>query len=266
MHRFLYSCRVIPVVAYFSSNKCNSESENGKKLSYCSSNDIRLNDSNNGGGFYIQYDSRTRNPKYVVQRFQRSITKGEEGGNRSKSHFKAEQQIQVDMFRVKPTDYNNSGFDRGHMVPASDFSYSQEALNSTFTMANMCPQSPQLNKGLWARLEAWLRYIHIQHKEFEELIVITGPVYAPILIQGEWVHINRTIGTFPKLIHVPTHFFKIVLALNKNSNELKITEKFSILNAFDTQKSSNALPPGGGSFIGAFLVPNNDNVDTKVCI
>jgi DNA/RNA endonuclease G (NUC1) len=77
------------------------------------------------------------------------------------------------------------------------------------------------------------------------------------------VHINRTIGTFPKLIHVPTHFFKIILAYNKNNNELKITEKFSILNVFDSQKSSDILPPGGGSFIGAFLVPNNDNVDTK---
>jgi hypothetical protein len=44
-----------------------------------------------------------------VQKFQRSVTKGEEGANRGKSHFKSEQQIEVDMFRVKPTDYNNSG-------------------------------------------------------------------------------------------------------------------------------------------------------------
>ena len=40
-------------------------------------------------------------------------------------------------------------------------------MNSTFTMANMCPQSPLLNKGFWAKLEAWLRFMHTQEREFE---------------------------------------------------------------------------------------------------
>jgi hypothetical protein len=32
---------------------------------------------------------------------------------------------------------------------------------------------------------------------------------------GEWIFLNKTIGKFPKLIHVPTHFFKIVFAKKK---------------------------------------------------
>ena len=28
------------------------------------------------------------------------------------------------------------------------------------------------------------------------MVVITGPVYAPMYVQGEWVAINRTIGTY----------------------------------------------------------------------
>jgi len=26
------------------------------------------------------------------------------------------------------------------------------------TMANICPQAPAMNKGFWAKFEAWLRY------------------------------------------------------------------------------------------------------------
>ncbi len=48
--------------------------------------------------------------------------------------------------------------------------------------------------------------------------MITGPVYAPIYVNGEWVYMNRTIGTFPKLVHVPTHFYKVIIGVKKTSN------------------------------------------------
>lgn len=41
--------------------------------------------------------------------------------------------------------------------------------------------------------------------------IYTGPVFAPIFFNGRWVYAQTTIGTFPRLITVPTHFFKIVL-------------------------------------------------------
>ena len=66
---------------------------------------------------------------------------------------------------------------------------------------------------------------------------------APLFIHDEWVYMNRSIGSFPKLVHVPTHFFKVVLA-------------------------RRASPPGGSSSYqaaGAFLVPNVNTVDSKVC-
>ena len=41
-----------------------------KKSQYCTADDDLLNDSDlsAGGGFFIKFDSRTRNPKFVVQR------------------------------------------------------------------------------------------------------------------------------------------------------------------------------------------------------
>ncbi len=72
------------------------------------------------------------------------------------------------------------------------------ALDSTFTMANICPQNSALNKGVWSRLEAWIRAL--LKNNYEEVVVITGPVFAPFYINGKWVQQNLTIGTFPKLI------------------------------------------------------------------
>ena len=36
-----------------------------------------------------------------------------------------------------------------------------------------------LNKGLWAKLEAFLRYQHEHNEACEEMVIITGPVCTP---------------------------------------------------------------------------------------
>ncbi len=71
--------------------------------------------------------------------------------------------------------------------------------------------------------------------------MITGPVFAPLFLHNEWVFMSRTIGYFPKLVHVPTHFFKVVIAKRR-------------------------LQSGGDTYsaVGAYLVPNVNTVDTKV--
>jgi DNA/RNA endonuclease G (NUC1) len=85
-------------------------------------------------------------------------------------------------------------------------------------------QHPQLNKGFWAKFEAWLRYLVQSQYEvrnfvrimfstdllpLQEMVIITGPVFAPTYMNGKWVYFNQTIGTFPRLVNVPTHFFKV---------------------------------------------------------
>ena len=51
------------------------------------------------------------------------------------------------------------------MAPAADFMQSQQVLDSTFTMANICPQNSILNKGFWAKLEGLLR--KMLHQDYE---------------------------------------------------------------------------------------------------
>ena len=69
-------------------------------------------------------------------------------------------------------DYKGSGYDKGHLVPANDCSFSEIAMKESFYLTNISPQDPSFNRGLWKKLESlitvWGRSGHIY--------VVTGPV------------------------------------------------------------------------------------------
>lgn len=96
-----------------------------------------------------------------------------------------------------PTDYRSSGFDRGHIAPAGDMKWSKEAMEESFFMSNITPQSPKMNRGRWAILEnltrAWA-------KEGDETIVVSGPVLRDNLPR---------IGATG--VSVPDEHFKVLL-------------------------------------------------------
>lgn len=50
-------------------------------------------------------------------------------------------------------DYKYSGFDSGQLKPSADSKSSNEGMAASFLMANMAPQTPQLNRGSWKQLE-----------------------------------------------------------------------------------------------------------------
>ena len=54
-------------------------------------------------------------------------------------------------------DYKGSGYDRGHLVPAGDMSFSSTAMSESFLMSNMSPQYPSFNRGVWKKLESLVR-------------------------------------------------------------------------------------------------------------
>ena len=95
-------------------------------------------------------------------------------------------------------DYKKSGYDRGHMAPAADFRWSFDAMNDTFYLSNMCPQTHAFNAGIWSDLEEAVRSIAY---EDECIYVVTGPV----LTDGPY----ETIGE--NKVAVPKYVYKVIL-------------------------------------------------------
>lgn len=59
--------------------------------------------------------------------------------------------------RAKVSDYEKTGYARGHQAPAEDFSTDADLIRESFSMANMSPQIAGLNSQGWARLEETVR-------------------------------------------------------------------------------------------------------------
>lgn len=95
------------------------------------------------------------------------------------------------------SDYYMSGYDRGHLAPAADMSWSETAMSESFFMSNMSPQIHAFNGGKWSYLEAQVR-------EWADLYngvyVVTGPeLYAGLPTIGD----NK--------VAVPAYFYKVIV-------------------------------------------------------
>ena len=89
-----------------------------------------------------------------------------------------------------PEDYTNTGYDRGHMVPAADADDPKE-MSDTFFMTNMTPQLPSVNRVAWKNLEDRVRSAPFKY-------VLTGAIYNTT---------PKTIGA--NKIPVPSILYKI---------------------------------------------------------
>ena len=93
-------------------------------------------------------------------------------------------------------NYKGSGFDRGHLCPAGDRRFSEEAYNETFYTSNVSPQDREFNAGIWNRLEQQVR---LWCKRYGDLYIVTGGVLQPNLPE---------IGE--EGVEVPAYFYKII--------------------------------------------------------
>lgn len=100
-------------------------------------------------------------------------------------------------------DYTRSGYDRGHMVPANDMKWSEEAMNDCFYMTNICPQDHDLNNGAWKTLEKKEQDWALRDGK---LYIIAGPIYN--------VSDKKRIGDTG--VRVPSSFFKVIVSPTEN--------------------------------------------------
>lgn len=98
-----------------------------------------------------------------------------------------------------PKDYRHSGYDRGHMVPAGDMKWSDQAMKESFFMTNICPQDNKLNTGAWRKLEEKCRQWAIRDSA---IVIVCGPVPTD--------PVDTKIGT--NQVWVPRRFFKAIIS------------------------------------------------------
>ncbi|KAL5003246.1 hypothetical protein BDV10DRAFT_68389 [Aspergillus recurvatus] len=154
------------------------------------------------------YDRRTRNPSWVAEHIT-PASLAIKNADRKHSTFFEDSTIPP-LFRAKLADYFRSGYDRGHQVPAADAKWSQEAMDGTFALTNMCPQVGEgFNRDYWAHFEEFCRDLT---KRYPSVRIVTGPLYLPHRdADGKWRVNYEVIGTPPN-VAVPTHFYKVVYA------------------------------------------------------
>lgn len=106
-----------------------------------------------------------------------------------------------------PKDYLKSGYDRGHLAPAADFTYSESAMKASFYMSNISPQHPGFNRGIWKKLEQQVRSWAM---EYENILVITGPV----------VKTNGALSIGENEVRVPEFFYKVIFDIHPPSYKM----------------------------------------------
>jgi endonuclease G len=97
--------------------------------------------------------------------------------------------------RAELADYTNSGYDRGHLAPAADMP-SIRAQSESFSLANMTPQNPNNNRGIWSDIESATRGLVTKRGD---LYIVSGPMFLGNKVQ-------RMNGR----VLVPTHYYKAI--------------------------------------------------------
>nr|WP_233622061.1 DNA/RNA non-specific endonuclease [Flavobacterium agrisoli] len=103
-------------------------------------------------------------------------------------------------------NYKNSGYDKGHLCPAADMAFNQNAYNDTFYTSNIAPQNHAFNSGIWNRLEQKTRYWSTQ---YGGLYVVTGGILK-----------ETTSFIGEEKVAVPNAFYKILFRFSNGKYKM----------------------------------------------
>lgn len=144
-------------------------------------------------GFALGYSYKYRQAMWVCY----SLTREQLLKEQVKRSNKFQADPDIPFCPVQPGDYTKTGYDRGHLAPAADMTYSFDTMLQSFFMSNICPQIPGCNRGIWKRIENQTRKWALKEGS---LYIITGPIF-----RGSEKLLGKTD------IPIPTGFYKVIL-------------------------------------------------------
>lgn len=100
--------------------------------------------------------------------------------------------------RAELSDYTNSGYDRGHLVPNSDARWHMQVEDDTNVLSNAAPMDINLNRGAWKVLEDRVRVFVVERRS--TMLIYAGPIFGPE---------DKAIGL--GAVTVPSAFYKVII-------------------------------------------------------
>lgn len=154
-------------------------------------------------GFCLLFDVETMCARWVAW----ELTAEETRGNVSREgvDFKEDETVPKEC-RVVSSDYNGGHYGRGHLCPAGDMKWSQQAMQDCHYMTNICPQTAELNKNWWEHLERACRQWARQEGS---VYIVCGPIFSAT---------PKRFGKKHRMA-VPQAFYKVVLSLRKGGEK-----------------------------------------------
>ncbi|MDD2271128.1 MAG: DNA/RNA non-specific endonuclease [Desulfuromonadaceae bacterium] len=149
--------------------------------------------------FALKHSGITRTPLYAAEHLSIDSLSHAKGLKRSNKFYPDPNLFSSD--RAELRHYARSGYDRGHVAPAGDMP-SPGSKQECFTLANMIPQVPSVNRGVWEGVESSVRKLA---KARGDLYIVTGPIYS-----------GNSIQRIGGAVMVPTQTFKAVYDPSRN--------------------------------------------------
>lgn len=104
---------------------------------------------------------------------------------------------------AKNSDYNKSGYDRGHLFPAAN-AWSKVIMDESFYYTNMSPQEPSFNRGIWKRMETKVRD---WASEYDTVYVVTG------------AYLTANLQTIGDGVVIPSYYYKAILVNTQKTQQ-----------------------------------------------
>lgn len=144
--------------------------------------------------FTLSYNGIHHQPNWVSW----SYSTGDSGSSGRTDAWSQETALPAGYYRVGTATFGSSfgeSWDRGHMCPSADRTFSVTDNEFTFRMSNMIPQAAQNNQGLWANFETYTRGLA---SDGDEILIICGPA-------------QFTGNRIPNQMSVPGSVWKIIV-------------------------------------------------------
>jgi len=149
--------------------------------------------------FTICYDYKMKGAKYVSYELQGNQVNAV--NIKKRGSFYTEKNLPK-KYRSYTKDYTHSGYDRGHLANDASFDWSKKSVRKTYSMANIIPQAPKVNRKTWIKVEKLERKIAVS---LGSVNVLNGVIYDK---EPQRIGKHR--------IAVPSAFWKMIYNDDKN--------------------------------------------------